>query len=71
MDALCPLWSTTFATIKEDDSGRTVASPRAGGLYRPDASTEPQLAHLNSEQKGCLSYGIYQHNRTAGAEAQP
>ena len=37
--------------------------PRAGGLYRPDASTEPQLAQLPPEAKGDLSYGIYQHNR--------
>ena len=58
----CPVWST-FAHIKEDDSGRTVASPRAGGLYRPDSSTEPQLAQLTPEAKGDLSYGIYQHNR--------
>ena len=62
MAAQCPLWST-FAHIKEDDSGKTVASPRAGGLYRPDASTEPKLAQLTPEEKGDLSYGIYQHNR--------
>ena len=37
--------------------------PRAGGLFRPDSSTEPILAYLNSEQKGCLRYKIYQHNR--------
>ena len=58
----CPLWST-YAHIKEDDSGKTVASHRAGGLYRPDASTEPKLAQLTPEEKGDLSYGIYQHNR--------
>ena len=60
--ARCPLWST-FAFVKPDDSGKTVASPRAGGLFRPDAHTEPKLASLTPEEKGDLSYGIYQHNR--------
>ena len=62
MDAPCPLW-LTGANIKEYKSGKIVCSPRAGGLFRPDSSTESMLAQLNSEQKGCLSYKIYQHNR--------
>ena len=62
MATKCPLWST-FANVLEDDSGRTVASHRAGGLFRPDSHTEPQLAQLSPEAKGDLSYGIYQHNR--------
>ena len=60
--AQCPLWST-YAFVKQDDSGKTVASPRAGGLFRPDSSTEPKLAQLPPEEKGDLSYGIYQLNR--------
>ena len=62
MDAPCPLW-LTGTNIKEYKSGKIVCSPRAGGLFRPDASTELKLAQLPPEAKGNLSYKIYQHNR--------
>ena len=62
MDTQCPLWSTA-AFSKQEHSGKTVASHRAGGLYRLDESTKLKLAHLPPEAKGGLSYRIYQHNR--------
>ena len=62
MSEQCPLWST-FAYVKQAESGKVVASPRAGGLYRLDSDTEPRLDQLTPEERGDLSYGIYQHNR--------